>query len=76
MGSQSQETFDHQVLELLEELGAVAAKHVNVFLSQLECHRLKIQVTWAVGKEEPKVHMDHVSLGIEQNVSVVAILDL
>lgn len=50
------------VLERFEELGSVATEHIDVLLSQLEGHCLKVEVTRAVREEEAKVNMDHVPL--------------
>ena len=62
MLSQSHKTFYHQSLILFEELGSYASKHVHILFGELECLRLKIEITWRVGEHESKIYMDHVSL--------------
>jgi len=36
------------ILERFEELGSMASKHIDVFLSELEGYCLKVEVAWAV----------------------------
>lgn len=76
MSSQSHESLDHQLLELIEEFASLATKHVDVLLSQLEGHRLKVEVAWAVREHEAKVDVHHVASRVKQDVSVVPVLDL
>ena len=48
MCSQSHESLDHQLLELIEEFASLATEHVDVLLSQFEGGRLKVEVARAV----------------------------
>lgn len=65
-----------QALEVLEHGRRGALHDVDVFLRELERSAFEPQAAWAVANHEAKVDMYDVALIVQQNVSVVAVLDL
>ena len=76
MLSEGHETFEHQLLELVKRFRPIPTQHLNVFLSQFKGSRFEIKVAWRVAEHESEVYVDHVALGVQQNVAVVSVLDL
>ena len=76
VGSQCHEPFDHQRLKLIEELGPMTSQNFNVLLSQLEGSCFKVKIAWAVREHKAEINVDHVALTVQQDVSIVPVLDL
>lgn len=69
---QGEERVDAEPLEFPETARLRPAHQVQEALGQLEGGRLEAQVSpGAVGEHEPEIHVDHVALGIEQDVPVM-----
>lgn len=76
MFTQCQESFDHQFLELLELLWVKSTHHINILLSQFECHCLEVHVSGWIWKHKSEVYMHNMAAAIQQNVAIVTIFNL
>lgn len=55
-----------------EVLSRYGHTHVHKLAGELECGRLKAQVTWRAGQDEAKINVNDVALRIQQNVPVMS----
>ena len=53
----------------------LAAKNIDELLGQLEAS-LEVHVARTIREHKAKVDVDHVAAGVEQDVTIVAVLDL
>lgn len=72
------EALEEKLSELEERLRAQRPDHLHILAQQLERDVL-LQLdpfSWHVGQEKPEIDMNDKPVAIEQNVSIVPILDL
>ena len=70
------ETFLEEPLELFERLSLDTSEDLYVLERELKRCGFESDVARRVGEHETEVDMDEVSVSVDQNVAVVAILDL
>lgn len=70
------EPFLEQPLELLERLAVNTSQNLDVLERQLEWRCLKADVSGRVGKHEAKVDVDQMAVTVDEDVAIMAILDL
>ena len=76
MFSQCEEAFYHQLAEFFKPLRVCAAHYINILLSELECDRFEIHVARRVGKHKTEVYMHHMTLAVQEDVSIMSVFDL
>lgn len=70
------ETFNKKSSEIVVELWFFAFQKFYILSCQFERRGLEVQSTRWYTKDKSKVNMDNMSIRINQNITVVAILDL
>ena len=77
MPARRQEALDDELAEARKVYRAHAAHERDVLAGELEGRRLEVDIAARrVGEEEPKVNVDDTARAVEQNVAIVAVLDL
>ena len=61
MSSKGHEAFEHEILELYEEFGSLATKHIYILLSKLESLGFEVQITWRITQHKTKIYVNHVA---------------
>ena len=65
-----------QFTEFPQRLAIRSAQHLDVLQRQLERRGLEPDIPRRVRQHEPKVNMDQVTVAVQQDVAVMAVLDL
>jgi hypothetical protein len=72
----SDESFEKQGLEVMEQIRVHPIKQFQEILRQLKGGGLEAQIAGRIGQHESKVNVHQMPRPVEQDISVVAIFDL